>query len=80
MSKLRRWLQSFRKFLSAVWYFCPLYFIIGGWMLCIVVLTVIHINGYLTANQFAVGMIAGVIALICFLVGFMGSAEEKLKV
>jgi len=79
MNKLRRWLQSFREFLSAVWYFSPLYFIIGGWMLCIVVLTLIHISGYLTANQFAIGMIVGVIALICFLGGFMGFAGEKLK-
>jgi antibiotic biosynthesis monooxygenase (ABM) superfamily enzyme len=79
MNKLRRWLQSFRKFLSAVWYFCPLYFIIGGWMLFIVVLTLIHLSGYLTVNQFAIVMLAGMVALCCFLGGFMMPEQGELK-
>lgn len=78
MSRLRRWLQDQRKFLSEVWHFSPLFLIIGGLMLYIVVLTVIHINGYLTANQFALGITIGVLAMMGLTFGFKGS-EQKGK-
>jgi hypothetical protein len=39
----------------------------------------VHLNGYLTGNQFSIGIIAGVIALICFLLGFMRS-EKKAEI
>lgn len=89
MKGLRRRYNTVRDVLNEAWYFCPICFFISGFLTFLIVVTFIHLNGFLTPNQFSIVVIAGVLsivviaevlALICLLGGFMRTEQPEKKV